>query len=182
MLLGKLLRIRDDGTIPDSNPFVGLAGRDEIWAYGLRNPWRCAFDQITGDLYIADVGQLKWEEIDWQPAASSGGENYGWLCLEGNHCTIDCGTEPDCDCPSVPPIHEYPHTEGCSITGGEVYHGCAIPDLAGTYFFADFCSDERRPRQVMGTPRGNINVHIQNRASPADRAEECRQKKRERRT
>jgi len=140
-LLGKLLRIRDDGTIPDSNPFVGQAGRDEIWAYGLRNPWRCAFDNLTGDLFITDVGQFRWEEIDWQPAASTGGENYGWLCLEANHCAIDCGFNPECDCPGLPPIYEYGHNVGCSITGGEVYRGCAIPNLGGTYFFADFCTD-----------------------------------------
>ncbi len=140
-LLGNILRIGDDGSIPGSNPFVGQKGRDEIWAYGLRNPWRCAFDQLTGDLYIADVGQSRWEEIDFQPAAGTGGENYGWVCAEGNHCAIDCESPVDCVCNSVAPIHEYSHAAGCSITGGEVYRGCAVPDLAGTYFFADFCTD-----------------------------------------
>ncbi len=156
-LLGKILRIdidRDDFPddanrnygIPPDNPFAGIDG-DEIWAYGLRNPWRCAFDDLTGDLYIADVGQADWEEINFEPADSTGGRNYGWKCMEGMHCTTFGG----CDCPSpalTPPIHEYGHTGfppfafGCSITGGEVYRGCAIPELLGTYFYADYCSDQ----------------------------------------
>jgi glucose/arabinose dehydrogenase len=149
-LLGKILRIDIDGddfpgdpdrnyAIPSDNPFVGVAGDDEIWAYGLRNPWRNDFDRLTGDLYIADVGQNDWEEIDFQPASSTGGENYGWRCMEGAHCTGLSG----CDCfdpELVLPIHEYDHGDGCSITGGLVYRGCEIPDLDGTYFFGDYCS------------------------------------------
>lgn len=151
-LLGNLLRIDVDGgdafpddddrnyTVPETNPFIGRAGEDEIWAYGLRNPWRNAFDTLTGDLYIADVGERSWEEINFQAADSNGGENYGWRCVEGSECT----TFGACDCDAlgaVLPVHKYSHSGHCSITGGEVYRGCAIPDLAGTYFFADYCSN-----------------------------------------
>lgn len=142
-LLGKILRIDVSDpasyTIPDDNPFVDTAGAlPEIWAFGLRNPWRNSFDRDTGDLWIADVGQSAWEEVNVQPAASLGGENYGWRCREGMH-----DFDFDDDCPNatlVEPIHEYSHALGCSITGGYVYRGCAIPDLAGTYFFADYCA------------------------------------------
>jgi glucose/arabinose dehydrogenase len=154
-LLGKLLRIDVNGddfpadpnrnyAIPPDNPFVGVTGDDEIWAYGLRNPWRCSFDRATDDLYIADVGQDAWEEIDFQPASSTGGENYGWRCMEATHCTGLTG----CTCNDAGltlPIYEYSHggsPSRCSITGGYVYRGCAIPDLQGTYFFADYCSNQ----------------------------------------
>jgi len=154
-LLGCLLRIDVDGddwpddplrnyAVPPDNPFVGIEGEDEIWAYGLRNPWRNAFDPITGELYIADVGQATIEEINVQPAGSTGGENYGWRCKEGTSCTGAGGCA--CDDPSlVAPIYEYEHTttpRRCSITGGEVYRGCALPHLVGSYFFADYCSGE----------------------------------------
>lgn len=154
-LMGKILRIDVDGddfladpqrnyAIPLDNPFVGVEGDDEIWAYGLRNPWRCAFDSETGDFYIADVGHSNWEEINFEAAGSNGGRNYGWKCMEGMHCTTYGG----CACPSpdlTSPIYEYGHSTNpprCSITGGEVYRGCAIPELHGAYFFADFCSSE----------------------------------------
>ncbi|MCH8344209.1 MAG: PQQ-dependent sugar dehydrogenase [Planctomycetes bacterium] len=152
-LLGKMLRIIPSTTvglggytIPPDNPFVGVTGDDEIWAYGLRNPWRNSFDRETGDLYIADVGQNAREEIDYQPAASGGRENYGWDCKEGTACansvSPDCvGTVNGCSCGDptlVNPIHQYTHAVGFSITGGYVYRGCAIPSLHGTYFFADF--------------------------------------------
>ena len=154
-LFGNVLRIDVDGddfpadsdrdyAIPPDNPFVAGTGEDEIWVYGLRNPWRCAFDSETGDLWMADVGEAAWEEINFQPAGSPGGENYGWSCLEGSECTSFGG----CDCGAlemVGSIYEYPHGGSpphCSITGGEVYRGCAIPDLAGTYFFGDFCSSQ----------------------------------------
>jgi glucose/arabinose dehydrogenase len=155
-LLGKMLRLDVNGddfpgdaaknyAIPPDNPFVGVAGLDEIWAYGLRNPWRNAFDSATGDLYIADVGQGQREEINFQPASSSGGENYGWDCREGTQCSTVSGcTVSGCVCTDpgfTDPFHEYTHAAGCSITGGEVYRGCAIPDLRGTYFFADYCTD-----------------------------------------
>ena len=141
-LLGKMLRLDVDAAapyIPASNPFVGGAGADEIWAYGLRNPWRFSFDSLTGDMLIADVGEGSWEEVDFQPAASTGGENYGWRCYEGNAGFNTAG----CDDPNtmVFPIVEYDHTGGaCSITGGYVYRGCQMPDLSGTYFYADYCS------------------------------------------
>ncbi|OGC76097.1 MAG: hypothetical protein A2Z27_04405 [candidate division Zixibacteria bacterium RBG_16_50_21] len=143
-LLGKILRIDVDTAqgykIPPSNPFADSVGsRKEIWAYGLRNPWRNAFDRLTGDFYIADVGQNAWEEVNFQPASSPGKENYGWRLKEGDHCF-----NPPDSCDTLvglsDPIHEYSHANGCSITGGYVYRGCAIPDLQGTYFFADYCT------------------------------------------
>lgn len=156
-LLGKMLRIDVNGpddfpadpnknyAIPPTNPFDGITGDREIWAYGLRNPWRNAFDSATGELYIADVGQGSWEEINIQPAASAGGENYGWVCREGAHPSSDSGCTDNvpANCGSMTftdPIHEYSHGSGCSITGGEVYRGSAIPDLVGTYFYGDYCT------------------------------------------
>lgn len=141
-LLGSLLRLDlDHGlpyTVPPSNPFVGQAGiRGELWNWGLRNPWRFSFDRSTGDLYIADVGQNKWEEVDVQPASSAGGENYGWAIMEGDHCY---GSN-SCDKTGlVLPVTEYGHGDGCSITGGYVYRGQAIPALVGTYFYGDYCN------------------------------------------
>ncbi|MBT5657371.1 MAG: hypothetical protein HOI89_06285 [Phycisphaerae bacterium] len=145
-LLGKILRIDVDSlpySIPADNPFVGVTGDDEIWAYGMRNPWRFSFDRDTGDLYIGDVGQNAWEEIDIQPAGAAGGENYGWRCYEGDHAYNTSG------CPSastmVFPVHEYAQGGSpyrCSITGGNVYRGDGIPDLQGTYFFGDYCSNQ----------------------------------------
>lgn len=142
-LLGKMLRIAVEGAaapyaVPTSNPFVGSPGyRPEIWALGLRNPWRFAFDRLTGDLWIADVGQGSWEEINFQPAASPGGENYGWRIREGSHCfdPDPCGTAGLTD-----PVAEYDHGQGCSVTGGFVYRGVASPTLEGIYFYGDFCS------------------------------------------
>ena len=145
-LLGKILRIDVDSlpySIPADNPFVGVTGDDEIWAYGMRNPWRFSFDRDTGDLYIGDVGQNAWEEIDIQPAGAAGGENYGWRCYEGDHAYNTSG------CPSastmVFPVYEYAQGGSpyrCSITGGNVYRGNGIPDLQGTYFFGDYCSNQ----------------------------------------
>ncbi|MGW6534029.1 PQQ-dependent sugar dehydrogenase [Streptomyces venezuelae] len=140
-LLGKLLRIDPRGgtpyAIPADNPFVGdPKAKDEIWAYGLRNPWRFSFDRGTGDLFIGDVGQSAWEEIDRAPATSKGGENYGWSQMEGTHPFRE-GTEP---ANHVPPVHEYDRTGlGCSVTGGFVYRGKAIPELRGQYLFSDYC-------------------------------------------
>ncbi len=149
-LLGKMLRIDVDVDVapywaaPPTNPgYVDGTGELElVWAKGLRNPWRFSFDRGTGDLLIGDVGQGSREEIDWRPASSAGGENYGWDIFEGTQCY-----EPDPApvCPSPPtgftmPIHEYSHAAGCSITGGFVYRGCAMPDLAGAYFYSDWCS------------------------------------------
>jgi glucose/arabinose dehydrogenase len=139
-LLGKMLRLDvDSGTpysIPPTNPFIGRPDfAPEIWAYGLRNPWRYSFDRMTGDLYIADVGQNTWEEIDFQPAGSHGGENYGWNVYEATH-PFQNGQAIG----AVPPIAEYSHADGCSVTGGYVYRGNALTDLQGTYLFGDFCS------------------------------------------
>jgi glucose/arabinose dehydrogenase len=139
--LGKLLRINKNGTVPGDNPFVGNSNYlPHVWATGLRNPWRYAFDSLTGDLWIADVGENLWEEIDFVPGGSGGGQNFGWRCMEAFDCTGLGGCT--CDGPALQmPIQSYGHTGGkCSITGGVVYRGDAIPDLAGTYFYADYCS------------------------------------------
>ena len=140
--LGKLLRIDVESTpgtvrIPPDNPFVNTPGtRPEIWAYGLRNPWRFSFDRITHDLWIADVGQDNFEEVDFQPASSKGGENYGWNRMEGAHrYRAGCS-----QLGLVLPVQEYSHSDGCSITGGFRYRGTASPGLRGTYLYGDLCS------------------------------------------
>ncbi|MCP4165319.1 MAG: glucose dehydrogenase [Chloroflexi bacterium] len=143
VLLGKMLRLDVENAetyaVPASNPFVQQDGlRPEIWAYGLRNPWRFSFDRATGDMYIADVGQNRWEEISIQPAASAGGEHYGWDTMEGRHCF-----EPANGCNRSDkelPVAEYGHDQGCSITGGYVYRGQQYPAWDGTYFYADYCN------------------------------------------
>jgi hypothetical protein len=142
--LGKILRIDVDAlpfTVPADNPFVGAGfPAEEIWALGLRNPWRFSFDRKTGDMYIGDIGQNTREEISFDPASSSGGANFGWRCMEGTSCTGLSGCECD-DEGLSPPIHDYtwgPGPDGGrSAIGGYVYRGKAIPDLKGTYFFAD---------------------------------------------
>lgn len=139
-LLGSILRIDVDNgfpfTVPSTNPFVGTdVGADAIWNYGLRNVWRFSFDRATGDMYMGDVGQNQWEEINFQPAFSFGGENYGWNAFEAS--TVFAGN------PSgevVEPIAEYDHSQGCSITGGYVYRGESIPDLQAAYLYGDWCS------------------------------------------
>ena len=132
-LLGKILRLDVDSaepyTIPPDNPFG-----NEIWAYGLRNPWRMSFDSLTGDLYIGDVGQNQWEEIDFVSAGTPGGINFGWNILEGTH-PYD-GEQQD---GLVPPIAEYAHSQGCSVTGGYVYRG-AMPEWNGIYLYGDYCT------------------------------------------
>jgi glucose/arabinose dehydrogenase len=148
VLLGKILRIDVDGrhaagkeyAIPATNPYApdGISpgdGLPEIWAFGLRNPWRFSFDRATDELYIGDVGQGSWEEIDRQPADSRGGENYGWNVNEGTHCYSYCGTITQVD-----PVGEYSHDSGCSVTGGYVYRGATQPAMVGTYLFSDYCS------------------------------------------
>jgi glucose/arabinose dehydrogenase len=142
-LLGKILRIDVDRTsaglpysIPPDNPFVDQPGaRPEIWAYGVRNPWRFSFDRVTGDLWIGDVGSATYEEVNEQPAASPGGENYGWDLMEGRECRAEGG----CDA-FVAPVSGFDHDEGCVVTGGYVYHGTGMPELEGIYLFADYCS------------------------------------------
>jgi glucose/arabinose dehydrogenase len=142
-LLGKILRIDVDGGppygIPPDNPFVADPNaRDEIWAYGLRNPWRFGFDRQTGDLFIADVGQATLEEVNFQAAASTGGENYGWRRMEGSSCF---NPATNCNDGSLTlPILEYDHSLGCSVTGGYRYRGLQNPGMAGWYFFGDFCT------------------------------------------
>jgi glucose/arabinose dehydrogenase len=141
-LLGKMLRIDvNQGSpygIPADNPFASRPGAREVWSFGLRNPWRFAFDRSTGDLYIGDVGQGAREEVDVGLAARRGGENWGWNTMEGTRCfrpASGCSTS-GLDLPVV----EYDHGAGCSITGGVVYRGCRLPGYAGTYFYADYCS------------------------------------------
>ncbi len=144
-LLGKMLRVDINVSglyeVPASNPFVGTSGDTlpEIWASGLRNPWRFAFDSETGDMWIADVGQYSWEEVDFQPASSLGGENYGWRCYEGNHPGFGSGCPPMSE--FEPAVAEYSHSAGhCSISGGDVYRGTGSPSLIGKYIYTDYCS------------------------------------------
>jgi glucose/arabinose dehydrogenase len=141
ILLGKLLRIDvdhgDPYAIPADNPFANGGGRPEIWSYGLRNPWRFSFDSQTQDLYIADVGQDKWEEVDFQPAGSQGGQNYGWSYREGFHLYKG---NPPAGLKFVDPVVEYGHDQGCAIIGGYVYRGKDLPEWQGVYFYGDDCS------------------------------------------
>jgi glucose/arabinose dehydrogenase len=144
-LLGKILRLDTESgrpytyTSPSSNPFITTAGfRPEIWALGVRNPWRFSFDRSTFDLFIADVGQGTWEEIDFQPASSGGGENYGWRIMEGTHCF---NPNPCSMAGLTLPVVEYNHSAGdCSVTGGYVYRASTYPRMQGLYFYGDFCS------------------------------------------
>jgi glucose/arabinose dehydrogenase len=133
-LLGKILRIDVNNgnpySIPADNPFG-----NEVWHYGLRNPWRFSFDSITGDLWIGDVGQGQWEEIDFVPFGSAGGINFGWNAYEGFH---EYNPDPEID-KYRPPLFEYSHQEGCSVTGGYIYRG-AMPEWQGVYFYGDYCS------------------------------------------
>lgn len=145
-LLGKMLRIDVTGqstyAIPPTNPFVGQPNvKEEIWSYGLRNPWRCSFDRITGDMWIGDVGQLVWEEIDFEPAGDTGGRNYGWKCYEGNsvYSAGSCSTVAV----HAAPVFVFGHTGGnCSVTGGYVYRGTQFSALFGRYIFTDYCSGQ----------------------------------------
>jgi glucose/arabinose dehydrogenase len=143
-LLGKILRIDVDYNhpyaIPPTNPYVNSVGaRKEIWARGLKNPWRFAFDRASGDLYIADVGRDRWEEINFQPHDSPGGENYGWRLMEGPACfylSHDCNPHGALTLPAI----QYSHKQGCAVIGGYVYRGRRIPVLVGQYLYADFCT------------------------------------------
>lgn len=148
-LHGKILRLDVSGdayTIPPDNPFVGEDARGEIFAYGLRNPWRMNFDQATGQLWAADVGQNAWEEVDRIVA----GGNYGWNRTEGTHCYLP---PSGCDASgTVPPRVEYSHEFGCAITGGFVYRGKAMPELTGWYIYGDYCSG-----RIWGVDTGSEN-------------------------
>jgi glucose/arabinose dehydrogenase len=144
-LLGKILRVDVDRTaggrpfkyaIPPDNPFVDQPGAlPEIWALGVRNPWRFSFDRDTGDLWIGDVGSATYEEVNYQPAASPGGENYGWNLMEGRECRANGG----CD-EFVAPVSGFGRDEGCVVTGGYAYRGNTVPELDGVYLFADYCN------------------------------------------
>jgi glucose/arabinose dehydrogenase len=154
-LLGKMLRIDVSSntgaySIPPSNPFIGNAAyRPEIWALGLRNPWRFSFDRQTGDLFIADVGQNTYEEVNFQPTSSTGGTNYGWNIMEGLHCY----NATSCDQTGLTlPIVEYDHSQGdCSIIGGYVYRGNLYPALRGVYLYGDYCSGRIWGLKLTGT-------------------------------
>jgi cysteine-rich repeat protein len=158
-VLGKILRMNVnvevapfysvplDNPNPGAGPLLGL-----IWAKGLRNLWRFSFDRDSGDLYAADVGQSLREEVNFAAAGSPGGQNYGWDVFEGTQCFDPLPLFPMCPPPAgfVFPVHEYDHSEGCSVTGGFVYRGCALPDLHGTYFYADHCAAFVRSFAVVG--------------------------------
>jgi glucose/arabinose dehydrogenase len=176
-LLGKMLRINVNGSTatrnylnPSSNPYVGKPGRNEIWQRGLRNPWRFSFDRSTGNLWIGDVGQNKYEEVDRAVRTSSGpgrGVNWGWRAMEGNHCYL-----PATGCNRTGkklPLVEYSHASNgrCAVTGGYVYRGSAIPALRGWYVFGDYCSGEvwavssgasrpATPVRLLGTGSGRL--------------------------
>lgn len=172
-LLGKILRLDTKGddfpkdpmrnyAIPSDNPFVGIDGADEVWAYGLRNPWRCSFDTQNGDFYFGDVGRQAWEELNFQPASSAGGENYGWDCLEANECT----EQTTCDCIDESLIHpmfayENPAFNYAAVIGGYVYHGCAIPQLDGAYIFADHFNEIWKLRHVDGNVTDLVDIKAQ---------------------
>jgi glucose/arabinose dehydrogenase len=154
-MMGKLLRLDVENSggdyVASGNPFEGGGGLPQIWAYGLRNPWRFSFDRLTGDLFIGDVGQNNREEIDFQPASSTGGENYGWRFWEGFERSSISGCD-DTGADGIThtePIFDVTHDSGsetvrgaCSITGGYVYRGSAIPELQGVYLYGDYCSDD----------------------------------------
>jgi glucose/arabinose dehydrogenase len=145
--------------IPPNNPFVGQPNhRQEIWATGLRNPWRFSFDSQTGDLYIGDVGQNRMEEVDFQPASSKGGENYGWNILEGTLCYPNGPCTPPAN--YSPPVTTYEHgvndTTGCAVTGGYVYRGSTYPSMQAIYFYADYCSGK-----IWGLQKDNSGWHSQ---------------------
>lgn len=163
--LGKILRLDVDGKapyIPPTNPFLKVPGAaQEIWALGLRNPWRMTFDQLTGDLYIADVGQGDYEEINFQPGTSAGGENYEWKVREGRHdFSAETAFGPG---QRSSPVLEYGHSNtdfiGCSVTGGVVYRGCRLPDLHGAYFFADYCQNWIRTLRIKNGRAVEIKDH-----------------------
>ena len=166
VLLGKILRIDVDGTppyaIPPTNPFVGRPpAAPEVWAYGLRNPWRFSFDRTTHDLYIADVGQNRYEEVDFWAAGGPAGRNYGWDTMEGMHCY-----EPMSGCVMsglVLPVYEYDHSSNnaCSVTGGYVYRGTRYPAIDGRYFFAELCAGWVRSLRMQGGVATDVVEHTE---------------------
>ncbi|MGF1666097.1 MAG: PQQ-dependent sugar dehydrogenase [Acidimicrobiia bacterium] len=153
-LLSAILRLDVDSAgpyaVPADNPFVDGGGAPEVWAYGLRNPWRFSIDPVDGLLYIGDVGHERWEEIDVVPIDSGGGYNFGWLRMEGTACF-----QSGCDAAAenlTLPVYEYPHEGACSVTGGHVYRGAAIPELHGEYFFGDWCGGWVKSFRYEGSP------------------------------
>lgn len=178
-LLGTMIRIDVDNPdrgsnygIPDDNPFVGEDGRDEIWGFGLRHPWRNSFDRLTGDLWIGDVGQGSREEIDFQPAGDGAGWNYGWRCYEGNQPFNLNPPAGDPPCPdyedTAQPIHVYPISgqSECAVVGGYVYRGCAMPELQGIYLFGDYCSAKVWAMEFDGQDVQSV-TNIQSQLSPS---------------
>ncbi|MFN0149192.1 MAG: PQQ-dependent sugar dehydrogenase [bacterium] len=160
--LGKILRLDVDGgspyAVPATNPFFAMGSpANEIWAYGLRNPWRPSFDRMTGDFYIADVGVNGREEVSFQAGGAAGGANYGWREFQGSlifNCPTPCDSSGH-----VRPIHEYSHGDPllpCAIIGGYAYRGSAIPELAGHYFFGDLCSNQIWTIRVVGGVATNL--------------------------
>ena len=171
-LLGKILRIDVVGqttyAVPANNPYVGDPDvRDEIWALGLRNPWRWSFDRITGAMWIGDVGQSSWEEINYVPRTSSGARNYGWNCFEGTGPYGSPG--PLCTLPftHTPPVHEYPRSAGHSVTGGYVYRGTDYPRLGGYYFFGDFSFSKLWTLNPDGSGGWNVIEHSPSIVNPS---------------
>ncbi len=163
-LLGKLLRIQVTSgvpgyTIPPGNPFAQQPsqGRGEVWGIGMRNPWRISFDRLTGDLWIGDVGQNTWEEVDMEPVGTTQGRNYGWRCYEGAHTFNTTG----CAAASAftPPVWEYQHLTGnCSVTGGYVYRGAQYANMYGKYFFTDYCVNQMRTLQRLNGSYAHTNL------------------------
>ena len=165
-LLGKLVRLEpSDGSAPDDNPFVGQKGyQPEIFALGLRNPWRFSFDRGTGDLWVGDVGQNSVEEVNVTPAADSAGRNYAWDIFEGTEPFEGSEQPPR----AVLPVAEYPTAEGCAVTGGVVYRGEAIPELEGAYLYSDFCAGWVRALRMDGqqiVDRADLGVRLDQLAS-----------------
>jgi glucose/arabinose dehydrogenase len=167
-VLGKILRIDPTPsgdkpyTIPSDNPFADGGGRPEIWAFGLRNPWRFSFDRETGDFWIGDVGEYEWEEVDYASAAQGAGEgaNFGWNVFEADEQFRDGDTTG----PALPPLFALPHDDGyCSVIGGYVYRGTSIPDLEGAYVYSDYCNGRLRyVRQSNNevAERGSLGVRL----------------------
>lgn len=157
-LLSSIIRIDVDSaspySVPPDNPYVDGGGAPEVWAYGLRNPWRFSIDPVDRLLYIGDVGHERWEEIDVVPIDEGGGYNFGWLRMEGSSC-FQSGCDADAEGLTLP-VYEYPHGGDCSVTGGHVYRGAAIPELWGEYFFGDWCGGWVRSFRYQGGPVSEI--------------------------
>ncbi|MGE0638678.1 MAG: sorbosone dehydrogenase family protein [Thermoanaerobaculia bacterium] len=162
-LLGKMLRIDVSGptyTVPPDNPFARQPGHaPEVWALGLRNPWRYSFDRTTGELWIGDVGQNAWEEIDVVDPGTGGGTHFGWKTMEGFHCYTP---RSGCETAGLTlPVHAYSHRDGCSVTGGYVYRGAAIPALAGAYLFGDYCNGRIWTLRRDGNGRARTELRLE---------------------